>query len=115
MGSYRTPSNDDRNRTAFLSGLCCEAFLYLLGPIFYGLYLFEGLGKKTEPAFDCYANWYYDYAVPGIMDVDDDYWVNVSELFRIILITEFVISLFALLVLLPLRLCFGLQYFNRRD
>ena len=73
------------------------------------------MGKKTEPAFDCYANWYYDYAVPGIMDVDDDYWVNVSELFRIILITEFVISLFALLVLLPLRLCFGLQYFNRRD
>ena len=49
------------------------------------------------------------------MKIDDDFYVNVSELFRIILITEFTVSLFALLVLLPLRLCFGLQYFNNRD
>jgi hypothetical protein len=116
MGSYRTPNTaDDNNRAGFLCGICCEALCYSVLPIFYGLYLFEGLGKKNEPAFDCYANWYYDYAVPGIMDVDDEYWVNVSELFRAILIAEFAITLFALLVLLPLRLCTGLQYFNNRD
>ena len=65
--------------SGFLCGIACEAFLYLIGPIFYGLFLFEGLGKKTEPAYDCYASWYFDYAIPGIMDIDDDdEWINVT-------------------------------------
>ena len=107
MSSYRTPV-DDNVRTGFFCSLCCEAFLYVIGPIFFGLYLFEGLGKKPEPAYDCYANNYYDYGVAGVMDIDDPYWINVSEMYRILLGILFGTSLFALLVMVPLRACFGL-------
>lgn len=112
--AYETPI-DERGLTGFLFGICCEAFLYLLGPIFYALFLFEVLGKKLEPNFDCYANIHYDYAIPGVMNISDGDWMNVSYLYRVVLITGLAVSLFNLLILLPLRACFGLQYYNRKD
>jgi len=39
----------------------------------------------------------------------------VSALYRGLLIALFSVSLFALLVMVPLRACFGLQYLNNRD
>tara|TARA_B110000305_G_C19202384_1_gene521810 strand:- start:429 stop:575 length:147 start_codon:yes stop_codon:yes gene_type:complete len=46
----------------------------------YGLYLFEAIGKKEEPDYDCYANKYDMMALPGIMDIpmDESSWINVS-------------------------------------
>ena len=55
---------DNRARN-FLCGIFFEAIAYSIGPVVFGLYLFEAVGKKTEPAWDCYANWYYDEAAPG--------------------------------------------------
>ena len=68
----------ERALQGFLCGTCCEGFCYLIGPIFFALFLFEGLGKKMEPAYDCYANPHYEYAIPGVMEIDDGDWMNVT-------------------------------------
>lgn len=82
-------------------------------PIVYGLFLFEVLGKKESPGFDCYASEDTVFAVPGIMDIKDDYQVNVSRRFRIILNIGFYTSLGNVLILMPMKAFYGMKYFNR--
>ena len=74
-----TPTSEQGYQT-FLCGLCCESACQLVWPIVYGLYLFEAIGKKEEPDYDCYANKYDMMALPGIMDIpmDESNWINVS-------------------------------------
>lgn len=54
-------------------------------PILSACFLFDALGKKSQPEYDCYANNDDEIAIPGVMDMDDEYYVNVTRRFDIIL------------------------------
>ena len=45
------------------------------------------------------------------MDIKDDYWVNVSLRFRVILWIGFILSLLNILVLMPMKFYYGREYF----
>ena len=94
-----------------MSGWCCETFCNAIWPIIFGLFLFEAVGEKSTPSYDCYANNDDNYPIAGIMDIKDDYWVNVSFRFRVILYFGFITSLVATFILMPLKLYFAREYF----
>lgn len=75
---YKPPNRYQAYR-AFLCSIICETFCYIIWPIVYGLYLFEAVGKQERPEYDCYASWHDKRALPGIMNIDDDKWINVSQ------------------------------------
>lgn len=60
-------------QSKFVRNLCCETFLNCIMPVIYGLFLFEVLGKKEHPGFDCYATEESMFGIAGIMDIKDDY------------------------------------------
>ena len=97
----------------FMRNLCCEVLMNCIMPVFYGLFLFEVLGKKESPDFDCYATEETTFAIPGIMDIKDDKVANVSYRCRVILNVGFYTSLVNVLILMPMKAFYGMRFFNK--
>ena len=98
----------------FLMSTCCELLCNAIWPIIWGIFLFDPFGMKSEPSYDCYANWDDNYATAGVMDIDDSYWTNVSLRFRVIMWIGFVGSLCVTLILMPTKFFYGREYFMQQ-
>ena len=114
--SWNTPTRE-QSYSRWLCFVFCEFFFHIIWPVVYGLYLFGVLGAQNEPQLDCYADRYNPEAVPGLMANMDEgtQLTNVSHQFRATLMFLFVSTLFIVVILVPLKLFFGMREFSRHD
>lgn len=101
-----TTAQKEQLITGIWRSFTCELVGAITWPILYGLYYFDGIGKKKDPSYDCWALKNSKIPIAGVVELSDDRARNVTESFDIVLGIGFYTTMVNLLILMPLKYFF---------